>query len=475
MLNSVVTKLWVTIFALILAILLVFSLVLANRLENIYFSNQVGLMQEHARQWKNVLSSGLPPQIIQSEVEFWGGVSHYDLAVFDENEITLFSSDPAHIPVGKKSNWTHVRQGIQNQETYYTGYNPELEKEMTATFLPFQNKGKIYQIMIHTPTNDLMEMVRATRTTGLAVLALFFILSGALVWYLSRSIARPLINIRKTAMNMAKGDFSNLIQQETNDELGDLAHTMNIMSIRLKKTMDSLSRSNEELTGLLERWKEFVADVSHELRTPLFLIQGYSEALSDNIVKNDATKKEYLAVINKETLRLQKMVNDLLAVESGLPLKKTPTDLSALAGETVIPFEIAAREKRITIDIKEELRNLGPVKIDPDKFGEVLYNLIDNALRYTQEHGKITIAGEKVAPKKVCLTISDTGTGIPEEHLPHLFDRFYRVDKTRSRANGGTGLGLAIVKKIVEQHGGTISVESESGRGTTFVIILPVE
>lgn len=474
MFNSVITKLWVTISALVLTILLVFSLVLANRLENIYFSNQVMLMQEHARQWKKVILKDTPPEIIQREMEFWGGVSHYNIAVFDENEITQFSSDPSHIPVGQKSNWVHVRQGIQNREIYYTGYNPELKKEMTATFLSFENGSKRYQIMIHTPTNDLLEMVRATRTTGLAVLALFFLLSGALVLYLSRVIAKPLIDIRRTAMNMAKGDFSNLIKQESNDELGDLAKTMNILSIRLNKTLDSLSRTNEELSGLLERWKEFVADVSHELRTPLFLIQGYSEALSDNIVKNDETKREYLAVINKESLRLQKMVNDLLAVESGIPLKKTPTELFDLAAETTVPFEIAAREKRVTIDIKEELKNLGPVNIDPDKFGEVLYNLVDNALRYTQD-GKIVISGEKVDPEKVYLKVSDTGTGIPEEHLPHLFDRFYRVDKTRSRANGGTGLGLAIVKKIVEQHGGTISVESESSRGTTFTITLPVE
>lgn len=475
MFKSVVTKLWAAILGLVLVILLVFSLVLANRLETIYFSHQVRLMQEHAMQWKNVILSGLPPRKIQSEMEFWGGVSHYNVAVFDEHEIVLFTSDPDHIPLGKKSKWVHVRQGTQNARTYYTGYNLEMKKEMTATFLSFENEGKKYQVMIHTPTQDLMEMVRATRTTGLAVLALLFLLSGALVWYLSRFIAKPLINIRRTAMNMAKGEFSTLIKQESNDELGDLAKTMNILSIRLKKTLDSLSRSNEELTGLLDRWKEFVADVSHELRTPLFLIQGYSEALSDNIVKNADTKREYLAVIHKESLRLQKMVNDLLAVESGISLKKTLTDLSALVAETAVTFEIAAREKMVTIEIDDKLKNLDSLNIDPDKFGEVLYNLIDNALRHTNSGGKITVSGEKPDPQKVCITVTDTGTGIPEEHLPHLFDRFYRVDKTRSRANGGTGLGLAIVKKIVEQHEGTISVESEPGKGTTFIITLPVE
>ncbi|HWI54399.1 MAG TPA: ATP-binding protein, partial [Desulfobacteria bacterium] len=342
--------------------------------------------------------------------------------------------------------------------------------EMTATFLPFTSKGKTYNIMIHTPTNELMEMVGATRSTGVAVLVLFFILSGALVWYLSRLIAKPLINIRRIAMNMAQGDFSTPIDDERDDELGDLAKTMNIMSTRLKNTLESLSRANEELTALLHKWKEFVADVSHELRTPLFLIQGYSEALSDNVVKEPHKKEEYLAVINKETLRLQKLVNDLLDVESGLPVKKVPTDLFNLSIDTVAPFKITASEKKVNIRIDESLKEIGQVNVDPDKFKEVLSNLVDNALRYTAGGGAVTISGQKTSPLEVILQVSDTGTGIPAEHLPHLFDRFYRVDKVRSRASGGTGLGLAIVQKIVEEHGGTITVDSYPGKGTTFTI-----
>lgn len=474
MIKSVVTKLWILIFALILVVLLFFSILLSYRLEKIYFSQQVRLMTEHGQQWKNVILNGLPPDRIQQEMEFWGGVSHYNIAVFDDQGFARYSSDIDHIPIGKKSDWIHVKQGTEKEATYYTGFNPELKMEMTATFLPFINQsGSRYLIMVHAPTQDLLEMITATRITGFAVLVLFFVLSGALVWYFSRLIAKPLIDIRKVAMGMAKGDFSNLIAIDRNDELGDLGKSMNILSIRLKKTLDSLHRSNSELNTLLDRWKEFVADVSHDLRTPLFLLQGYSEALTDGVIKDEETKKEYLAVINKETLRLQKLVNDLLAVESGLPLNKVPTSIYELATDTIKPFEISAREKGVSIQVDPRLESLQTLTVDPDKLGEVIYNLVDNALRYTPHEGKILIAGQDDI-KTVKLTISDTGTGIAPNHLPHLFDRFYRVDKSRSRAQGGSGLGLAIVKKIVELHGGTITVKSKINKGTSFIITLPV-
>jgi len=474
MFKSVATKLWLIIFALVVGILFVFSLFLTNRLETIYFTHQVKLMREHALQWRDVIDT-MPPDKVQQELEFWGGVSHYNLAVFNEKGIVVFSSDTKHSPIGQKSSWTHIEAGIENRESYFTGFNPDLNMEMTATFLPFTNeKTEKYLIMIHAPTIDLMEMIKVTRTMSIWVLFLFFILSGALILYFSRLIAKPLIKIRQTAINMAKGDFTTLLNTDRNDELGDLAKTMNILSIRLKKSLGSLTRANEELNDLLKKWKEFVADVSHELRTPLFLIQGYSEAILDNVVKDEPSRSEYLTVINKESLRLQKLVNDLLAVEGGLPLQKAYIDLYNLARESVTPFEIIAGEKKVTIKISKTLKQIGLINVDPDKLGEVIYNLVDNALRHTAENGRIEISGSAQGPEKIQLIITDTGTGIPTKHLPFLFNRFYRVDKARSRARGGSGLGLAIVKKIVEQHAGEITVKSMPDKGTTFIITLPM-
>ncbi len=476
MIRSVVTKLWLTICALVLGILLTFSLFLTDRLEKIYFSYQIRLMTDHAEQWKKIILSNMQPDKLQQEMEFWGKVSHYKLTVFDSNGIVLYSSDTKHSPLEIQIDLKHVKARLVNGEYYYKGYYPEFHMEMTAAFLPFKDPfNNEYLIMVHAPTDDLMAMIKTVRITAFGVLFLFLVLSGALVWYFSRLIAKPLIEIRKIAVGMAKGDFSTQVKYNRNDELGDLAKTMNTLSIRLNKTLGSLSRANSDLNALLQKWKEFVADVSHELRTPLFLIQGYSEAILDNVVKDKKTQNEYLAVITKETLRLQKIVNDLLAVESGLPLQKVETVLSKLIRETLVPFEIAANEKSIAIEMHDSLKSLPPVNVDPAKLDEVIYNLVDNALRHTPQKGKITIAGAVDNPGKVKLIVRDTGTGIPPEHLPYLFDRFYRVDKSRSRSEGGTGLGLAIVKKIVEQHGGDITVQSQLNKGTVFTISLPMK
>lgn len=475
MFRSVVTKLSLAIFSLVLVILLVFTVVLSYRLQDIYFSHEVRLMSEHARQWKAVLISGLPPEDIQHEAQFWGGVSHYKLTITDEQGVVRYTSDTIHSPVGTKPRWVHTIAGTENKATYYNVYSPEFNATMTATLLPVTDKqGRKYLIMIHAPTHELMEITKATRTTGYGILLLFLVLGGVLGWYMARRIARPLVEMRKIALNMAKGDFSARLETRQNDELGDLAKTMNILSIRLRNTLGSLSRANTELTALLKQWKDFVADVSHELRTPLFLIQGYAEAIKDGIATDQKTRNEYLSVINKETLRLQKLVNDLLSIESGLPLEKQPTNLYRLVSETVAPFEIAARDKKITIEVSPDLEQIGPVYVDPARLGEAVYNLVDNALKHTPVQGRIFISGVKHNGNAE-ITIADTGTGIARHHMPHLFDRFYRVDGARSRATGGTGLGLAIVKKIIDQHGGTIKVRSRLNHGTSFTISIPVE
>jgi signal transduction histidine kinase len=346
--------------------------------------------------------------------------------------------------------------------------------EVTAIFLPYTDKtGQKYLIMVHASTVALMEMIKATEQTAYIILLFFLVISLIIGWQLSRWIAKPLIGVTKIALKMAKGDFSTLIETNRKDELGDLSKAMNTLSLRLDKTLNSLASANSELTLLLKRWKDFLADVSHELRTPLFLIQGYSEAIMDKVVNDEQTQNEYLSVINKETLRLQKLVNQILEMESGLPLNKVSTNLFALVNDTIRPFEISAAEKKITIAVADSLNNMGAVNLDPDKMGEVIYNLVDNALRYTPENGTVSISGKLLSAETLQLSISDTGVGIPASHLPQLFDRFYRVDKARSRSRGGSGLGLAIVKNIVEQHGGTIEVKSKVNRGTSFTITLP--
>lgn len=223
--------------------------------------------------------------------------------------------------------------------------------------------------------------------------------------------------------------------------------------------------------------KDFVANVSHELRTPLSMLQGYSEALLDEIVQSPEERNELVQVIHDETLRMGRLVRDLLnlaRMESGhISIERTKVDVPSLIKRVGRKFQGIAREQKVSL--KWEIQpDLPEVYWDEDKVEQVLTNLVDNAIRHTPEGGEIWLKASPINGGKVSLMVRDTGSGIPEEDLPFIFERFYKADKARTRGQSGTGLGLAIVKHMVEAHGGTVSVDSRLGKGTTFTVKLPV-
>jgi two-component system phosphate regulon sensor histidine kinase PhoR len=218
--------------------------------------------------------------------------------------------------------------------------------------------------------------------------------------------------------------------------------------------------------------RDFIANVSHELRTPLTAIQGYAQTLSDQV--SDAKAKEYLEIIQKNSARMTRLTNDLLTlarVESGeQQLRLEPASASSLLQDAVESQATAARDQGLAIKIAES--SDGVVLCDNDAIQQVFGNLIENALKYGKAGGKIEL-GAKANGEMVEFYVRDFGEGIPYEHHPRLFERFYRVDSGRSRESGGTGLGLAIVKHIVQNHGGAVRVESELRHGATFYFTLP--
>jgi len=228
--------------------------------------------------------------------------------------------------------------------------------------------------------------------------------------------------------------------------------------------------------------RDFIANVSHELRTPLTSIQGYSETLLDTIPDNGAPNREFLEVIRKNAARMSRLTEDLLTlarVESGEtrfdPEPVPPVELLHDAEES---FREIARTQGVDLQIIEgqgtggALESLPPVLADREAIHQVFSNLIDNAMKYGRSGGRIEL-GALVAARGVEFHVRDFGAGISSEHLPRLFERFYRVDKARSRESGGTGLGLAIAKHIMRAHGGSIRAESELTRGSTFLFTLP--
>ena len=223
--------------------------------------------------------------------------------------------------------------------------------------------------------------------------------------------------------------------------------------------------------------KAFVANVSHELRTPITNIKSYSETLLDADIDDAETTKSFLKVINSESDRMARLVNDLLVLSqfdfSKAKFKFEAVNITELINEVVNAMKIEAKNRNFTFEYI--VRNNVPelIEIDRDRISQVVTNIISNAFKYTKDGGTVTVILSSVA-EKVLISVIDNGVGIPEKDLPMIFDRFYRVDKARSRAQGGTGLGLAIAKEIVEAHSGEITIDSVYKEGTTVIITLPL-
>lgn len=230
-----------------------------------------------------------------------------------------------------------------------------------------------------------------------------------------------------------------------------------------------------EQQRLEESRREFVANVSHELRTPLTNVKSYGETLLE-AAEEGSMEKNFLGVICGEADRMTRLVRDLLMLSQldyGNAIRKQPFSLPELAGSVVERLQLEAAKRKQTLAFTNSAPQMSPVNGDKDRIEQVLVNVVSNAIKYTPEHGSVQVECMARLTEAI-VTVTDTGIGIPEADLPRIFERFYRVDKARSRKMGGTGLGLAIAREIVEAHGGRITIKSVAGRGTMVRVLLPI-
>jgi len=284
-------------------------------------------------------------------------------------------------------------------------------------------------------------------------------------------LTKPLKQLSAASRSIAKGDFSQPIEINTNDEIGQLARQFNVMSDKLRQAMSELNKEKKYAKDLLRAKQELVANVSHELRTPISSIRAHIESLSTNDKKKSRERKTYLNIIKNEIDIVNKMINDLFELSEletkGIELELDSIIINDVVLKTVRSFKkIAWAKHKIAINTVLA-ENLPPVYADIQRVSQILSNLVFNSLKFTSDGGAVLIT-TLLEDDKIKVEVKDSGIGVPRKDLPHIFERFYRSDNSRSRSSAGSGLGLAIVKQLVEMQGGSVGVESKEGEGSNF-------
>ncbi len=311
---------------------------------------------------------------------------------------------------------------------------------------------------VSSAAGDFVSSVNQSTWMAGGIAAVVALLLGSLLFF---QIVSPVQRLTTAAQKIAAGDLQQRIPTQSRDEIGTLAIAFNQMA-------DSLAR-HEDLR------RNLIADVAHELRNPLTVIQGNLEAMLDGILP---ANPQEIAILRDETALLARLVADLrllsLAEAGQLKLERVKTNPAELVAHAVEPFRLQAQSSQVEL-VLDVPSDLPPLHVDEDRIIQVVRNLLSNALRHTPAGGRVTVACRKNQMNEILFSVADTGEGIPSADLPYVFDRFYRADKSRSRASGGLGIGLAIVKQLVEAHRGKAWAESQLGQGAIFWFSLPTQ
>ncbi|MFC5541813.1 MAG: HAMP domain-containing sensor histidine kinase [Bacilli bacterium] len=339
------------------------------------------------------------------------------------------------------------------------GYEERFNREVVSVILPLVDQNRLEGIIyLYYPLAKITELAKTEVAIFIGGGILFALVIAVFVYQSLKRIMRPLNDLQKAVEQMTEGDYSTRVKVTSKDEIGMLSEAFNHMA-------ESIQQEDE-------KQKTFLATVSHELRTPISYIKGYSEAIQNQLL-DGKEREEALELIHREAIRMERLTNELLQLvrKQQEEIEMLPIVLSETIRESVKLLEGQANKKNIRI-----VQNLDEnciVQGDEEKLKQIFINVIENAIRYSNENAKITVHSYQ-SDHRAIIEIQDEGIGIPEEDLPHITERFYRVNKARSRIDGGAGLGLSIVKQLVKQHDGALAIKSVVGEGTLVTISLPL-
>ncbi|MBY3621298.1 two-component sensor histidine kinase [Paenibacillus sp. VTT E-133280] len=320
----------------------------------------------------------------------------------------------------------------------------------------------IGRVFMFSPTVPIQTAIKTLNNTFIGVAAVVLVLSALIILLVSRKLVQPLLRMIKITKRISEGIYDWKLEPRGSDEIAQLSHAINRMSSNIQHYE--------------QQRRQFLADISHELRTPLTYMKGYSEVLKNGLVQNQEDQERYLQLLYTQSIQLQRLVQDLFELanmeQGSFKLVIDRTSVDKVMQNALELMSDSIQQHGIELDYQPSSSPVY-VKGDERRLQQVVINLLENARKYTPSGGRITVS-TSTSNGQAVIMVKDTGIGIPADELPHIWQRLYRVEKSRSRTTGGTGLGLAISREIVMLHQGQITVDSTEGSGTTFKVLIPL-
>ena len=484
--TSLRVKLVLSYLGVTLGSILVMVIVIAIAVPDYFYSFQANELRAETKSWAQqfaqvyqqsgdnwtglntlIAHSRFPKYLILVDTHSSGG---YNLPPFPPDSIAILDQALSQALKGQEAQGT-INGTSSDSSDNSGGYTFE---GLYASEPVLVNNQVVGAVMVIQPnrfagfsTTDFLanvDLILLITGVGLALAVVIFSL------FMARRLTRPLVSLTQAAEEMKSGNYTHRVEEPGSvDELGRMAVAFNSMADKIAADVYEL-REQEQLR------RDMTANIAHDLITPLTAIQGYSEAIADDVISEPDARHETAQLIGREVQRLRRLVSDMqnmTSLESGrVHLEMEPLNLHDLVTETLAV--IAPECEQTQIKLHNAIDPATPLALaDSDRLTQVLLNLLDNARRHTPVGGQITL-GARTEGTQLTMWVSDTGVGISQQDLPYIFERFYRVDRARASASGGTGLGLAIIKAIIVAHGGSVWVQSTPGQGTTIFFTLPL-
>ncbi len=458
--KSIRLKLWTGMMILVVIMLILLWFFQIVFLESFYTSMRVSEIKRTGYSIIKELEKLNPPDI-RDKLDAFSYNNHLTVEVLNTKGNVIYESSAAEFSgrapmMRNKARHEAFGDVLQNKEVTIQLIHPRFGNKFMLIGLPIKISGQIQgALFINMPLAPVKDTAAILKKQLIYITGILLAAALIISFLISKTFTKPILEIKKVSEKMASGDFSDRIESKSKDEIGKLSETINYMG--------------EELAKIEQLRKDLIANVSHDLRTPLSLIQGYAETIRDVSGDTREKREKHVEIIIEESERLSRIVDDMLnlsQIQAGyMSLNISSFYINNLIERIVKRYDILSKKTDITISSK----STGDLKImaDETRIGQVLYNLINNAFNNTNKGGSIVVNSFD-EDNFVRIEVTDTGIGIPEEDIKHIWDRYYKTDKTSGKKVVGTGLGLAIVKNILEAHSALYGVESKEGVGTTF-------